>query len=189
VSPDGPRGAGRIFTIGHSTHAWPRFLELLRAHAIAGVADVRAQPGSRRHPHFDRTALERELAAAGIEYRCLPGLGGRRASSPGASVNDAWRDAALRAYADHTASAEFVAARAALEAWASTLSVAVMCAEGDPRRCHRQILADVLHGRGWQVVHVLADASAEPHVPPPSARFARDGTVTYPASSLFPPGA
>jgi uncharacterized protein (DUF488 family) len=174
----------RIFTLGHSTHTIARFVELLAAYQIAGLADIRAQPGSRRQPQFNRAALEQTLAAHGIEYRWLPGLGGKRTSDAAASPNTAWRDPQLRAYADHTASAEFAAALGELTDWAAERPVASMCAEGDPARCHRQILSDVLRGRGWEVVHVLADGSARPHVPPASARFSRDGHVTYPANGL-----
>ena len=46
-------GAGpwrTLWTIGHSTHTLEAFVALLRHHGIEGVVDVRAFPGSRRHP-------------------------------------------------------------------------------------------------------------------------------------------
>jgi uncharacterized protein (DUF488 family) len=42
-----------IFTVGHSTHSLEAFVALLQVHGVEVVADVRAYPRSRRHPHFD----------------------------------------------------------------------------------------------------------------------------------------
>ena len=67
-----------VYTLGHSTLAPESFLDLVRAHGILGIADVRRFPASRRHPHFAREALGDALAAAGVAYAWLPGLGGRR---------------------------------------------------------------------------------------------------------------
>lgn len=50
-----------IFTIGHSTHRLPEFIDLLDSHQVEQVADVRAHPGSRRLPWFARATLAHEL--------------------------------------------------------------------------------------------------------------------------------
>src|SRR3954467_6082258 len=57
-----------VFTIGHSTHTMDRFLELLRAHAVTAVADVRSVPQSRFNPQFSKQAIDRDLLAHGIAY-------------------------------------------------------------------------------------------------------------------------
>ena len=67
-------GRPRIFTVGHSTHDLPGLLGLLRAHGVEAVADVRAHPGSRRMPRFNREELGSELAGRGIGYRHLAKL-------------------------------------------------------------------------------------------------------------------
>jgi uncharacterized protein (DUF488 family) len=67
-----------VWTIGHSTRAQEEFLALLRAHAVAAIADVRRFPASRRHPHFNRDAMAAWLEAAGVRYRHFEGLGGGR---------------------------------------------------------------------------------------------------------------
>src|SRR5690348_4878818 len=67
-----------IFTIGHSIHEIEYFLELLRKHRIAVLADVRSQPFS-RIPHFNRDALAAALKRDGIDYVQLGReLGARR---------------------------------------------------------------------------------------------------------------
>ena len=74
---------GEILTVGHSNHEEQDFLDLLRGAAIELIADVRRYPGSRRQPHFERTALAALLVEAGIGYRWLgETLGGRRTPFP-----------------------------------------------------------------------------------------------------------
>jgi uncharacterized protein (DUF488 family) len=170
----------RLFTVGHSTHLAERFLGLLRRHGIEVLADVRRFPVSRRHPQFGAAALEASLRAAGVAYVTLgEELGGRRRPVPG-SPNDGWRVAGFRAYADHMTSLQFREGVARLEALAGERATAVMCAEGDWRRCHRRLLADALLARGWEVLHVLRDAGLERHR---LTEFALldGGGVTYPA--------
>jgi len=180
--------APTIWTVGHSTLEWEAFRELLRAHGIGAIADVRRYPGSRRYPWFASDALARALPQAGIGYRWLPQLGGRRAPRPD-SPNAAWRNAGFRGYADHMASTEFGEGLAAALELAATQRTALMCAEAVWWRCHRRLLSDLLQHRGWQVLHILDAGPAQPHPGNPDARPAGDGLV-YPAlqGGLFPEG-
>ena len=150
-----------VYTLGHSTLAFDEFHHLLERHGIAGIADVRRFPASRRHPHFTREALAAALDAAGVAYEWLPALGGRRAVRPG-SPHAAWRVEGFRGYADHMESPEFADGLARLLVVAAERPTAVMCAEALPWRCHRQLLADALVVRGIEVRHVMG-ATAEPH--------------------------
>jgi ferredoxin len=140
------RGMTQIFTIGHSTHELAEFVQLLRAHQVGQVADVRTHPGSRRMPWFNRASLARELPAHGLRYVHLPQLGGRRRPS-GDSPNGGWRVEGFRGYADHMASAEFRAGLEALQELARKRTTAVMCAEGLWWRCHRRLVSDALTAR------------------------------------------
>ena len=65
-----------VFTIGHSTRTWEEFLELLRAHGIERVVDVRSIPKSRHNPQFNRETLSAKLRGARISYVHLRRLGG-----------------------------------------------------------------------------------------------------------------
>ena len=97
---------GEILTVGHSNHEEGEFVELLRGAGVELIADVRRYPGSRRQPHFERTALAAVLLEAGIGYRWLgESLGGRRKPLPD-SPNGAWESDQFRGYADHMASEE-----------------------------------------------------------------------------------
>jgi uncharacterized protein (DUF488 family) len=168
-----------IFTVGHSSREADAFRELLEGQGIRRLVDVRRFPVSRRHPQFAAEALSASLAAAGISYRHEPALGGRREPRPD-SPNTAWRDPALRGYADHMRSPEFHQALSALVAEAAQAPTAVMCAEADPQRCHRRLLSDALLLAGLTVVHILQADHKERHVLDPALR-AEGGRITYPA--------
>jgi uncharacterized protein (DUF488 family) len=173
-----------LYTVGHSSHALDAFVALLRGHGVTQVADVRRWPRSPRFPHFDDDALAVELAPSGIAYPHLPELGGHRDPVPG-SVNDGWDVAAFNGYADHLASAELARGLARLDALRRARVTAVMCAEGDWRRCHRQLLADVLVAReGAEVMHIAVDGTLERHALTTFAARGADGALTYPAQQL-----
>ncbi len=169
-----------VFTIGHSTRAIDAFLSLLERERIGHVADIRTFPASRRHPHFNRDALQESLEAHGIRYSHHAGLGGRRRPRPD-SPNGGWRNDGFRGYADHMATAEFEQGlRALLDASRAERTVA-MCAESVPWRCHRSLLSDALLARGIGVGHIM-DGGVTPHE---MTKFAvvTNGRVSYPASA------
>jgi uncharacterized protein (DUF488 family) len=165
-----------IHTVGHSTRPIGEFVSLVREAGVRTVVDVRRHPFSRRHPQFSRDALARSLLDAGIAYVHEPDLGGHRDPRPD-SQNTAWRNDALRGYADHTASPEF---QEALARVAALSAAAVMCAEALPENCHRQILADALVVRGVAVRHLAAPGDARDHALHPRA-MRRGAAVVYPA--------
>ena len=71
---------GTLYSIGHSNHPLETFLQLLKAHAIEVLADVRSQPHSRYAPQFNQEALRRAVTQAGLRYPYLgKELGGRPA--------------------------------------------------------------------------------------------------------------
>jgi uncharacterized protein (DUF488 family) len=170
---------GEILTVGHSNHEEDEFVDLLRGAGVELIADVRRYPGSRRQPHFERTALAAILLQAGIGYRWFgETLGGRRTASPD-SVNGAWENKQFRGYADHMASDEFTAGLTELEELAREQRVAMMCAEAWWVRCHRRLIADALTARGWRVLHLGANGRLEEHELTDFA-VVENGVVTYP---------
>ncbi len=168
----------RVLTVGHSTRPIDVFLRLLVAHGIQTLADVRTIPASRRHPQFGRDALAASLAAAGIAYVHMPGLGGLRRPRPD-STNGAWRNASFRGYADYMETAAFRQSLDELIAAASNALVAIMCAEAVPWRCHRSLISDALVARGVAVEEIVSERQTRPHSLTAWARIAGD-RVTYP---------
>jgi uncharacterized protein (DUF488 family) len=168
---------GTLWTIGHSTHSIDEFLEMLAAHGITRVADVRRFPGSRAHPQFNPEVLAASLAARGIGYTPMLELGGRRKPRPD-SPHVAWRNESFRGYADYMDTPAFAAASTELAALARGDRVAVMCAEGVWWRCHRSMIADYFKARGWTVLHILGAGEAKEH-PYTSVAKVVDGKLTY----------
>ena len=166
-----------IYTIGHSTRTLADFLTLLERSRVERLIDVRAFPGSRRHPHFNKEALARSLPEHGIEYLHRPALGGRRRPRPDAPPT-AWRNEGFRGYADYMRTPEFHRALDELIERASERRTVIMCSEAVPWRCHRSLISDALHARGVTVEHILDSGTSRHAVT--SFAVVRDGDVTYP---------
>jgi uncharacterized protein (DUF488 family) len=152
-----------IYTVGHSTHSAERFVDLVRGHGIEVVCDVRRFPASRRNPQFNADALDESLGAAGIAYEPFgEELGGRRKPRPRSGPSP-WRNPSFRGYAEYMETAEFTSGLERLERLAAERRAAVMCAEGEWRRCHRRLISDALDSRGWRVIHIRPDGVLEEH--------------------------
>jgi len=151
-----------ILTIGHSTRALDDFIEMLRAHGVTLLVDIRRFPGSRRQPQFNKETLAGALKVAGISYEHAVDLGGRREPS-GDARNAGLRNLQFRGYADHMSTPEFARALDRLLGQGERAVVAVMCAEAVPWRCHRSLLADAITARGVPVEHIMDARVRRPH--------------------------
>jgi uncharacterized protein (DUF488 family) len=166
------------FTIGHSTRRLEDFIELLRAHSVTTLVDVRTMPRSRHNPQFNGDSFASALAGAGIRYEHAPDLGGFRRPKVD-SRNTAWRNTSFRGYADYMQTVDFERAVAALAQRARNESIAVMCAEAVPWRCHRSLIADALTARGIEVGEIVDKARVQPHALT-SFAVVEGSRVTYP---------
>jgi uncharacterized protein (DUF488 family) len=167
-----------VHTIGHSTRTLDELVAILRGFGISVLADIRTIPRSRRNPHFNGDVLRASLRARRLRYVHIPELGGLR--RPGKdSPNTAWRNASFRGFADHMMTEAFEIGLEKLHALASGRSVAVMCAEAVPWRCHRSLVADALTARGARVEHIMGAGRSAPHRMTAFAVVER-ARVTYP---------
>ena len=172
-----------VYTIGHSTRSIDELIALLNEAGVERVVDVRAFPMSRRHPQFNTDALAVSLPAAGIDYRHLPALGGRRRANTGApSRNGFWKVEAFRNYADYAETPPFRDAIGELDALARERPTAFMCAEAMWWQCHRRIVTDYMLARGWTVVHLLGPGKQQEATLTPGALVETDGTLAYRAA-------
>lgn len=146
-----------IYTLGHSRHPLAAFLALLRDHQIDLVADTRGQPYSRYNPQFNRAPFERALREAGLGYLWVgDALSGRprdpRFRGPDGAV----------LWGELQSAPEFVERLEEVAALARGRRLALVCAEEDPRRCHRRfLLTPALVARGVEVLHVRGDGRVE----------------------------
>ena len=166
-----------VWTVGHSTRSAEAFGQILIAHRVEVLVDVRSFPASRRYPQFNKPALADSLASIGIRYLHEPRLGGRRTPRKD-SHNTAWRNASFRAYADHMETDEFRKGVEELLELARDARTAVMCAEALWWRCHRSLISDYLKVAGHTVVHIIDATKTEEH-PFTSAARIINGELSY----------
>ena len=173
----------KFFTIGHAARPLAAFMELLNEAEVRLVVDVRTAPRSRTNPQFDRVTLVGSLAAFGIEYRHIAGLGGlrpRQKQIP-ASTNAFWRNGSFHNYADYAMSREFQSSLEELRRLGHAKPCAIMCAETLWWRCHRRIISDYLLAAGERVFHILGHGHIEEANITPGAKRGPDGVLIYPA--------
>jgi uncharacterized protein (DUF488 family) len=162
-----------VWTIGHGTRPAEELVSVLREAGVRTLVDVRRFAGSRHNPQFNEPALRTVLEEEGIAYRHAVELGGRLAGEPGEERFDCVRVAAFRSYA----------ARMGTERWQAALAAALaeplpcfMCSETLWWRCHRRLIAELLHARGTHVVHLFGAGKRQEHKPWLEAE-ARDGRL------------
>ena len=171
-----------ILTVGHSTLPIDKFLDMLEAHDIRQLVDVRTIPKSRRNPQFGQDQLPMSLEGRGIRYIHLPGLGGLRHARKD-SINTGWKNASFRGYADYMQTPAFADHLDELIEIAGAGRTVIMCAEAVPWRCHRSLIADALTARGIDVEHLMSVTSRKTHTYTPFARV-EGPSVTYPGLPL-----
>ena len=170
-----------ILTIGHSTRTWKEFLDILRAHRVKRVIDVRSIPRSRHNPQFNREILSTKLRAARIGYVHLRKLGGLRHARHD-SPNMGWRNASFRGFADYMQTSEFENGLDRLMKLARQKRCAIMCAEAVPWRCHRSLIADALTVRGIRVDDIMGMKRSQVHSLMSFARV-QGHRITYPVGN------
>ena len=151
-----------IYALGYSTRTISDFMKILNAHSIKLVADIRKIPKSRYNPQFNETSLKRSLHRHDIKYCHLPGLGGLRKTVKD-SMNLGWRNASFRGYADYMQTPAFKKELDQLIVLGKKQTTVIMCAEGNPFRCHRLLVADALLIRGIKVLQISSIKSAKEH--------------------------
>ena len=173
-----------LYTIGHSTRSIGELIEVLQAHEIKTLVDIRAFPMSRRLPQFNQESLEQSLAAAGISYVWMKSLGGYRKKIVEESPNIALRNDSFRNYADYMLTPEFEQAMTELTKLAEGSRTAYMCAERVYFHCHRMLVSDWLLAHGREVLHIDGTSPVKPHKLTNEARMI-DGRLLYRGDRLL----
>ena len=168
----------RLLTVGHSTHTIEQFIDLLNAHKIEQVIDIRTIPKSRFNPQFNQDALAKSLKGAKIGYKHMKNLGGLRHAKAD-SQNLGWDNLSFRGFADYMQTGEFIEAIEQLKRIAVKKNTAIMCAEAVPWRCHRSLVADILTKQKWKVFHIMSKNTASLHKLTAFLRV-RNGIIIYP---------
>jgi uncharacterized protein (DUF488 family) len=146
-----------VYTVGHSSHSAQKLAGLLKAYGIEVLVDTRSRPYSRYAPHFNRSAIETFLSDDGIGYLFLGReLGGR-------PEGEEFYDGNGRVdYALVGCSRPFLDGISRLECEIQSRTVALLCSEENPARCHRRLLVGrALEERGITLRHIRGDGSVE----------------------------
>jgi len=168
-----------LYAIGHSNRSLEFFVQLLLGYDIQRLVDVRTVPRSRHNPQFNRETLPLDLNHVGIAYTHMSGLGGLRHAQKD-SINTGWQNSSFRGYADYMQTPEFEENLQKLITLAKKETVAFMCAEAVPWRCHRSLIADALTVRGIPVHQIMSRVSAPLHTLTPWANV-QGKKLTYPS--------
>jgi uncharacterized protein (DUF488 family) len=137
------------YSVGYGQRPVGSFLNLLRAHRVRVVADVRSSPFSRHHPSFSRHALRSLLEEDGLHYVFMGDELGGRPGDPGVYVDGRVDYARCRALPS------FQAGLRRLVELSQEARVAIMCAEERPEECHRtKLVGEALAGLGVPLFHL-----------------------------------
>lgn len=170
----------KIYTIGHSTRPIDELIGMLKDFRVRKLIDVRTIPKSRFNPQYNQESLAKSLAHEKIEYSHMTGLGGLRHARKD-SINLGWRNASFRGYADYMQTEEFETSLKELIKEIRKKTIAIMCAEAVPWRCHRSLLADALLLHGLDVRDIMGPKKESVHKMNPMARTEKD-KIYYPKS-------
>ncbi len=169
-----------IYTIGHSYLTAEEFSSLLATHGVDTVVDIRSMPGSKRSPQFNEQNMREWLPG----YTLFPKLGGRRRNkNSDPTINAGWENPSFKSYADYTLTNDYREGVKDLLDLSKGRTVAIMCGEPVPWRCHRLIVSNSLVAQGVQVSHIMPDGSTVEHsvgLYGATPVVHDDHTVTYP---------
>jgi len=148
--PDNP-----IYTLGHSNVPLEAVVALLRRVGVTRLVDARTAPYSKYSPQFNHEPLSRSLPED-IAYVYLGHALGGKPPADGAH--------ALPDYEEMAARPAFQRGLEELLALRHNQVVCLLCAEEDPRKCHRSRLlgAKLLAWHGIDVQHLRHDGRVEP---------------------------
>jgi len=132
----------KCYTIGYSNRLLDDFLGMLHFNRITHLVDIRRFPQSRMEV-YNKEALELSLPMYGIPYYHCPGVGGFRESG----------------YPDYMGTAAFKESFSKLLRKITGVNqaggrIVLMCAEKNPKDCHRYHLSSQLEKEGVEVIHL-----------------------------------
>jgi uncharacterized protein (DUF488 family) len=144
----------RLYSIGHSSQSLEDFLNLLAAHGVNCVIDVRSVPASKYSPQFNQESLKYFLKSHEVQYLHFGDeFGARRTDCLDENEQ-----------VDFEKAVETLLFKKGVERVMKGLEkgfrIAFMCSEADPLECHRfSLVSRYFYERGIDVQHILKDAS------------------------------
>ena len=146
-----------VLTIGHSTHSFEQFMEILKKSGAQLLVDVRARPWNPFLPSFDKERMKMDLYDQGIIYFFMGHVLGLR------PVDDSFFDD--DGTIDYIAYEKSLSFQKGIE-WIIDRSregqVCLMAGLASPWECHRHwLIGQSLMSRGVSLIHLMDDGSRE----------------------------
>lgn len=132
----------QCYSIGYGNRSFDDFVQMLIENRITNLVDIRRYPQS-TFDDFNKESLQSSLPLNNIMYIHCEGVGSMRDS----------------AYIEYMGTGEFRKSFAQLLAYINSVNekggkVVLMCAEKNPKDCHRRYLAQHLEQSGIKVIHL-----------------------------------
>ena len=139
----------RCYTVGYGNRSLEEFIDILQQYDLSYLVDIRSYPHSVRE-EFNKENLEIVLPKYNIAYSHCPGLGGLREES----------------YINYIGTDEFREYFTKLigkikEVNSNGSDVVLMCAEKNPKNCHRYKLSNELESSGIRFIHLTNPGQAD----------------------------
>ena len=155
-----------LLTVGYQGTVSAALIRHLVEQGTECVIDVRAIPMSRK-AGFSKRILAASLAASGIGYAHLPGLGTPKPGRDAARRGD--RLGLERIYGAHLRTETALAALDTALELAGRRTSCLLCFEADPGCCHRRLVAERLDAAApFSVRHLRPPLAI---LPPPAPRL------------------
>jgi uncharacterized protein (DUF488 family) len=125
-----------VYTVGHSNHTVEVFCDLLTAHDIQIVVDVRSAPFSKYVPHFNKKEINRELTGKNFQYLFMGDMVG------GKPADRKWYNDQGKVHYDLLAQSKTFrqGIQRIIKGINQEYRIVLMCAEENPLQCHRHLL-------------------------------------------------
>ena len=147
-----------LYTIGHSSHSQEEFLNLLQAHGVDCVVDVRIVPASKYTPQFNKYELKSFLNSHGVTYLHFGDEFGARRTDCLDNEGQVNFEQAVNTKLFQQGVARLT------KGLEKGYHISLMCSEADPLECHRfSLVSRYFHDHGYNVIHILKDATTATH--------------------------
>ncbi|QTA83676.1 DUF488 [Desulfonema limicola] len=148
----------KLYTIGHSTHTFDLFINILKNNQIDVVVDVRSIPYSQFADQYNKDNLKLFLKKNGIYYISMGNLLGARYEDKSLLTDDGKVD--FEKVVETKLFQEGICR--VTDGIRKGYNITLMCSEKNPLECHRfSLISRFLDEQGFDINHILPDKIIE----------------------------
>jgi len=148
----------RLYSVGHSNQSQEEFLQLILAHGVNCIVDVRSVPASKYTPQFNMDPLKWFLNSRGILYLHFGDEFGARRTDCLDEDEQVNFELAVK-----TPNFNYGVERLT-KGLEKGFHISLMCSEANPLECHRfSLVSRYFYDNGLDVQHILKGADLASH--------------------------